>query len=125
MAPDHALDETLMGEVVEAAVFAVSLAGSVDEGKVFWRAGRARRFSAGASRATPLRLGAVAPEKSLLERKRDLFSKSDADETAGRNGIVVADEPHRLRGAPVIPTSYYIRDRGDQPERGNRPDRLQ
>ena len=99
MAADHALDEPLMGEVVEAAVFAVSLAGSVDEGQVFWRAGRAGRFSAGAGRARPLRHGAVAPEKSLLERKRDLFGKSDADETAGRNRVAVADEPHRLRGA--------------------------
>ena len=97
MAADHALDEPLMGEVVEAAVFAVSLAGSVDEGQVFWRAGRAGRFSAGAGRARPL--GALAPEKSLLERKGDLFGKSDADEAAGRNRVAVADEPHRLRGA--------------------------
>lgn len=33
-----------------------------------------------------------------LERDRDLLGKTDADETAGRDRIAVADELHRVGG---------------------------
>ena len=89
----------------------VSLAGSVDEGG-FWRAGRAGRFSAGASRRSPLRLRAVAPEKSLFERKGDFFSKSDADEAAGRNRIAVRMSRTASAALTTLPLSGEAQRRG-------------
>ena len=67
VAADDALDEALMGEVVETTIFAIALAGGIDESEVF-------RF--------PGRLGGLffVGEIKFFECKRYLLGEADADE---------------------------------------------
>jgi hypothetical protein len=69
--------------VVQALVLAVALAGGVDQRQV-------RRLAAG------LLAGLDTRKVQRFERDRDFFGKADADEAAGRDGVTVADQAHRL-----------------------------
>ena len=73
-----------MGEVIEAAMLAVALAGGIDQRQV-------RRLA--------LRVGRVAfaGEIKRFERDGDFLGKADADKAAGGDRVAVADEAHRLR----------------------------
>ena len=83
MAPDDAPDKPLVAEVVEAALLAVALPGGVEEGEVLRRAFFGQR---------------VVTEKTLLQRDGDVLGEADADETAGGNGVAVADETDGFSG---------------------------
>ena len=86
-----------MAEVVEAARFAVTLAGGVDQRQ------RARRADAG------LDLGG---EEALLERDGDPFREADADKTAGREGVAIVDQSHCLGGADDLVGRRRVRSTG-------------
>ena len=81
MAPDDALHEAFVRQMIEPAVFAVALTGRIDERQVAGRVGE-----------TAGRAG----EKRLLDRDGDLFRETDADETAGCDRVARTDQPHRL-----------------------------
>ena len=97
VAADDALEKAVMAEVVQAARLAVALPGGVDQGQ------RARRAAAG------LGLGG---KEALLEREGDAFGKADADEAAGRDGVAVVDQAHRLRGADDLVARRGVRPGG-------------
>ena len=80
---DHPRDESLVSEVIEAAFAAVSLPRGIDEREV--------------ARA-PLRLLArrLLREEVFLDRHGDTFGKADAYEPAGRDGVAIANQTHRL-----------------------------
>ena len=84
MAADDALHQAAMAEVVEPALLAVALPGGIDQRQ------RARRAGAG--------LG-LGREEARLERQRDALGEADADEAAGRDGVAVVDQAHRVGGA--------------------------
>jgi hypothetical protein len=94
---DDAAQEAAMAEVVETARLAVALAGGVDQRQ------RARRAAAG------LRFGG---EEALLERDRDALGEADADEAAGRDGVAVMDQAHRLGGADDLVGRRRVRAAG-------------
>jgi hypothetical protein len=81
MATDHALDQSLMGEMIEAAVLAVALARGIDQGEV-------ARLS--------LRMGCIAFALEVIgfERDCDLLGKTDTDKAAGGHRVAVANETH-------------------------------
>jgi hypothetical protein len=74
-----------MTEVVEPALFAVALAGCIDE----------REIARGPVALRLLLFGQIAP----FQRHGDFFSKADADETAGRDRVAVPDQADRIFGA--------------------------
>src|ERR1700730_3376256 len=76
--------------MVQAAVFSITLAGRIDEDEI-------ARFARGIGRL------AFTREIELLERQRDLLRETDADESAGRHSIAIANEPHGLSGAHHFP----------------------
>src|SRR5262249_45594108 len=84
MTADHAFDQALMGEMVEAAILAVALSGSVDQRQIARLALRVGRL-------------ALAREIELLERECDLLGKADADKAAGRDRVAIANEEHGFR----------------------------
>jgi hypothetical protein len=86
MAADHAPDQAVVAEVVEAALLAVALAGGVHQGEV-------------TRMAQAVGIGFLRFEKTRFERDGDVFGKADADEAAGGDGVAVADQLHRLAGA--------------------------
>jgi hypothetical protein len=78
VAADHARDQALVAQVVQAALLAVALAGGVDQGQV--------------------RAAAALGQEALLQRHRQALGKADADEAAGGHGVAVVDQAHRLGG---------------------------
>src|SRR5581483_11434836 len=70
MTADHPLDETRMGEMVEASILAVALAGSIDQCEVLRLALCIRRF-------------AFALEVKRFQRNRYFLGKADTDKAAG------------------------------------------
>ena len=86
-----------MAEVVQAALLAVALAGGIDQRQ------RARRAGAGFG---------LGREEALLERERDALGEADADEAAGRDGVAVVDQAHRLGGADDLVSARGARDPG-------------
>jgi hypothetical protein len=74
-----------MREMIEPAMLAVALPRGIDQRQV-------------ARLAVPVRRIALAGEIALFQRHGDFLGKSDADKTAGGNGVPVANEPHRFRG---------------------------
>jgi hypothetical protein len=85
MAADDAADEALVTEMVQAAVFAVTLAARIDEREVAWLAGG-------------VEVGLVGIEIEFFEGDGDAFGESGADEAAGRDSVPVADQAHRIAG---------------------------
>ena len=86
VAADDAGDEAFMAEVVEAAVLAVALTGTVDEGQAFGLAAAVGVLVAGFKEA-------------LLERDGDVLGKADADEAGGGHGVAGADQFDGVGGA--------------------------
>ena len=86
VAADHALDQSLVAEMVEAAILAVALAGGIDERQV------AR--AAHAVRVLPRGL-----DIALFERDGDVLGEADADEAAGGDGVAVANQRNRFARA--------------------------
>ncbi|OQC23654.1 MAG: hypothetical protein BWX71_02008 [Deltaproteobacteria bacterium ADurb.Bin072] len=72
---DHALHETLVGEVVEPPVLSVTLACRIDNGEVPWPAGL---------------------DEVLLDLQKYLLGNTDPHETTGCDGISVLYDPHGL-----------------------------
>src|SRR5208283_1271529 len=93
-----------MGEMIEPAILAVALAGRIDEREIARLAGAMRRLD-------------LRRQVELLERQRDLFCKSNADEATGRDRVTVADQAHglgrgnnlSLLGAPQIRQCRMLR----------------
>ena len=85
MAADDAGYQPLVPEVVEAAFLAVALAGRIDERQV-------TRFGV-FERAI-----VAAGNKAFFKRDGDVFGKTDADETAGGDGIAGSDQCHGITG---------------------------
>ena len=79
---DHALDQPLMPEVIEAALPPIPLAPGIDQGEVV-------RLTGG------LDVLVLAAEEQLLQRHRNTLGEANTDEAAGRHCIAVADQPHR------------------------------
>src|SRR5437867_2252169 len=70
--------QPVVAEVVEATLLAVALAGGVNQ----CQAARRGRF-----------------EEAGLERHREVFRETDADEATGGHRVAVGDEPHGIGGA--------------------------
>ncbi len=85
VASDHALDEPVVPQMIEAALLAVPLPRRVHErepARIADTVGRLpRRF-----------------EEALLQCDRNVLGEADADEAAGCNGVAVAYQCHRLAG---------------------------
>jgi hypothetical protein len=75
MSADHALDQTLVREMVEPAILSVALAGRIEQGQV----------------ARPAR-----GEEALFERERDSFGKADPAEPARADRVAISDQSDRL-----------------------------
>ena len=85
MAADHAPDQPLMREMIEAAILAVTLPGGIDQRQV-------------ARLAMHVRCIALAGEIKLFQRQRDFLREPDTNKAAGGDGVAIANEAHRLRG---------------------------
>ncbi|MPN31291.1 hypothetical protein SDC9_178765 [bioreactor metagenome] len=83
VAADHAVDQAVVAEMVEAAFLAVALPGRVDQGQA-------------ARAAEAVRVVLARFEEALFEGDGDVLGKADADETAGGDGVAVADAGHRI-----------------------------
>ena len=77
---DNAPYQTLMAEVIEAALFSIALTCGVNQSEIPWLIGR-RNF---------LR------QKLRFERNGDFLSKANSDEPSGCDRVTVADQTHRL-----------------------------
>ena len=86
VAADHASDEPLVAEVVEAAILAVALSGGVDERQA-------------ARRALAVRILAGGFDVAFLERDGDVFREADADEAAGGDRVPIANQRDGLTRA--------------------------
>ena len=87
---DHAPHQAFVAEVIEPAFLAVALACGIDQREIARLVDR---------RGVLLRLRQV----ERLQRHRDLFGETDADEAAGRDRVAVADEADRLLRADDLP----------------------
>ncbi len=85
MAADDALDQPLMGKMIEAAVLAVALPRRIHQRQVARLALRVGRVDLGG-------------EIKLFQRQRDLLRKADADKAAGGDRVAVADETDGFGG---------------------------
>ena len=85
MTADNSAHQAFVRKVIEAALLAIALTGGIDEGQISGVAGR-RSF------------GVARSKETLLDRDRDLLGKADADETAGRQCVAVADQLYRVAG---------------------------
>jgi hypothetical protein len=81
MAADHALDQPLMREMIEAAILAVALSRGIDQRQIARLALRIRRV-------------AFAGEIKLLQRQRDFLREPDADKAAGGDGVAIANQAY-------------------------------
>ena len=79
---DDATHQPFMAKVVEPTFFPVSLACSVNEGEISRLFARRNVFR----------------QILRLQRHRNFLCKTDADETAGRDRVAVANETHRFLG---------------------------
>ena len=86
MPADHAPHQPFMAEMIEPALLAVALARGIDQREI-----------ARLVRCPDVLL--VFREKKRLQRHRDLFGETDADEAAGRDGVAVADKADRFFSA--------------------------
>src|SRR6185312_3847798 len=86
----HTLQETGMTEMVQAFALAVALPRRIDEGQVARLRGR-----------RSVRL--IRPQIEFLDRDREAFGKSDANETARRDRVAFSNETDRLGRGDDLP----------------------
>ena len=86
VAADHALDESLVAEVIQSAIPAVALSGGVDERQV-------------ARTAQVVWILTRRLEVAFFERDGDVLRKADADESSGGQGVPVANQRNGLARA--------------------------
>ena len=86
MAADHPPHQALMTKVVEPPRLAVALTRGIDQGQI-------------AGMTETLDVAIRALQIALLQGQGQILRKANADETAGGQGIAVADQAHRLPGA--------------------------
>ena len=84
VAADDAFHQAFMAQMIEAAILAVALPGCIEQGQVTRRTGR--RFR-------------VIAQKTLFQGDGDVFGKTDADKTTGRQGVAILDVADRFGGA--------------------------
>ena len=83
---DHAPHQSFVAEMIEPALLAVALARGIDQREI-------ARLVVRRDVLLFLR------EVERLQRHRDFFGETDADEAAGRDRVAVADQANRFLGA--------------------------
>jgi len=86
---EHPANQAVMAEVVEAAVLAVPLPGCVNQGQI-------------ARAALAMHIGRFPFEEKILKRHGDILGEADPDETAGRHGIAIPYQAHRIAGGDYL-----------------------
>ena len=86
MATDNSLDQALVSQMIEPALFAVALAGGIDQGEVAWFVQWCVRVILGC-------------EIQFFQRAGDILGKAGANEAAGGDGVTGTDQAHRLASA--------------------------
>jgi hypothetical protein len=83
---DHAPHQSFMAKVVEAALFAIALAGGVDQREIARLA---------------VRLGVLFALRKIerFQRNRNFFGEADTYEPSGGDRVTVANETDRLLGS--------------------------
>ena len=96
---DRALDEALVCDVVDAALFHVALTGGIDQRQVA-RLSEARRALA------------LAFEEALLERNGDVLCEADPEEPGDGDRVSVDDQTDGLGGRDDLVASRRLRAAG-------------
>ena len=80
---NHPRHQTIMTQVIETTLLAVTLTRRINQGQV-------------ARPTEPMHIGLFAFKKQFLQRNGNVFGETDADETAGRNGVAILDQAHGI-----------------------------
>jgi hypothetical protein len=87
---DYAANQTFMAKMIKPALFAISLAGGIDQGQIAWLCDRWDVLL-------------LFQEMKRLDRYSNFFGETDADKTTRRDRVTIAYEANRFLCANDLP----------------------